>query len=375
MHTLFRTLSVASVLLAVASPSSAQQRWTLSEEIRIGSVDEGPAMFSDIRGFVVLPDGDIWVLDYKTQDIRVFDSAGKFVRVIGRRGAGPGEMRTANGLLLAPDGRVWVNDPGNSRYSVFDGEGNHVANHVIPINSFGFIWDAMIDTAGVIHDRAYFPAPGGEGKYAIRRVRPTGAIADTIPLVTCARRRPTEETTFQARSDRGGRMSQIPYVSAPVTAWDPRGYFWCAMSGEYDIVQLRAGRGDTLRRITRQVAPVPVTAAERDAVIARVKETFKDFPGVNLDFSRIPKVKPSLEALHVDDRGNLWVRRTSVDTTASAFDVFNRNGSHIATADARFAPWRYASPTIRGDHFYAIVRDEDDVPFILRARIARPREP
>ena len=83
-----RSLGVMASLLALGSPIHAQQRWTLTEELRIGSVDEGPAMFSDIRGFGVLPDGDIWVLDYKTQDIRVFDSVGKFVRVIGRPGAG-----------------------------------------------------------------------------------------------------------------------------------------------------------------------------------------------------------------------------------------------------------------------------------------------
>ena len=152
-------------------------------------------------------------------------------------------------------------------------------------------------------------------------------------------------------------MSLIPFVSAPVTTWDPRGFFWCAMSGAYDIVQLRAGRGDTVLRITRQAPPIPVTAAERDAAVARVKETFKDFPGVNLDFSRIPRVKPLLQSLHIDDGGYLWAGRTTADTTASAFDVFDRSGTHIATVEARFAPVRYFRPTIRGDHFYAMVRD------------------
>jgi hypothetical protein len=363
------------LLFAVTAPTPAQQRWTLTEEIRLGSLDEGPAMFSDVRGFVVQRGGDVWVLDYKTQDIRIFDASGKFKKTVGRAGSGPGEMRTANGMLLAPDGRVWVNDPGNSRFSVFDSEGRHVANHVIPINSYGFIWDAMIDTAGVIHEPAFFPAPGSEGKRAIRRVRPTGEVLDTIPLLSCGRVRPPEERIFQARSARGGRMSQIPFVSAPVSAWDPAGYLWCAMSGEYDVVRLRLGRGDTARRITRAVKPLPVSDGERDAEIERVKEMFKDYPGADLDFSRIPRVKPVLMSLHLDDRGFLWVRRTTADTTVSAFDVFDRAGSQIASVEARFAPSRFHKPVIRGDQFYALVRDEDDVPYILRARIVRPRGP
>jgi hypothetical protein len=227
----------------------------------------------------------------------------------------------------------------------------------------------------VVHEPAYFPAPGGEGKRAIRRVRPTGQVLDTIPLLSCGRERPPEERVFQARSARAGRVSQIPFVSAPVTAWDPRGYFWCAMSGEYDIVQLRLGRGDTARSIARDVTPIAVSDEERTAAIDRVKDTFKDFPGVNLDFSRIPRVKPVLMGVHLDDRGLLWVRRTTADTTASAFDVFDRAGLLIASVEAPFAPSRSLKPVIRGDQFYALVRDEDDVPYILRARIVRPRGP
>jgi hypothetical protein len=69
------------------------------------------------------------------------------------------------------------------------------------------------------------------------------------------------------------------------------------------------------------------------------------------------------------------VRRTSADTTASVFDVFDRTGSHVASVEAPFAPWRFLNPVIRGDQFYALVRDEDDVPYVVRARIVRPRGP
>ena len=70
-------------MLLFVSPVSAQQRWTLTEGMRIGSLDEGPAMFSDVRGFVVQRNGDVWVLDYKTQDIRIFDATGSYAIAFG----------------------------------------------------------------------------------------------------------------------------------------------------------------------------------------------------------------------------------------------------------------------------------------------------
>jgi hypothetical protein len=68
---------------------------------RIGSVDSGPASFGDIRGYAVNDRGWVFVLDYSTQDVRVFDSPGAFLKTVGRMGSGPGEFRNANGIVGA----------------------------------------------------------------------------------------------------------------------------------------------------------------------------------------------------------------------------------------------------------------------------------
>ena len=107
--------------------------------------------------------------------------------------------------------------------------------------------------------------------------------------------------------------------------------------------------------------------------IAGVKDRFKDFPGAQFDFSRIPKAKPLVQGLDVDDRGNVWVRRTTADTSKTTIDVFDRNGRLIAVTEIPFRLSSYQPLVFRDGFVYAISRDEDDVPFVVREKIGRPR--
>jgi len=60
-----------------------------------------------------------------------------------------------------------------------------------------------------------------------------------------------------------------------------------------------------------------VTRAERDSVIA----SFEQKGPSGLDFSRIPRTKPAIERITVDDQGRPWVRRTNAQGVI-AFDIY-----------------------------------------------------
>ena len=50
-------------------PDDPSPTWTLVEELRVGSVDgDGPDVFGELRGLVVLPDGGFAVLDSQAQE-------------------------------------------------------------------------------------------------------------------------------------------------------------------------------------------------------------------------------------------------------------------------------------------------------------------
>ena len=87
--------------------------------LAIGDNREGPTNFGRVRDVAITPEGDVLVLDDDAQEVRVFDSAGRFVQRIGGLGDGPTEFRYANGIELFGDRRLIVSSRGFKRYKLF----------------------------------------------------------------------------------------------------------------------------------------------------------------------------------------------------------------------------------------------------------------
>jgi hypothetical protein len=77
----------------------------------IGGADTGPASFSDFRALAVDAHRRLYVLEAREREVRVFDSAGRFMCAIGRAGRGPGEFTEPNCLAMGPADRLHVDDP------------------------------------------------------------------------------------------------------------------------------------------------------------------------------------------------------------------------------------------------------------------------
>lgn len=80
----------------------------------------------------------------------MFGPDGSHLRTFGGKGAGPGELGDANGMVLRRDGFLWVNDPRNTRLSVFHPESGVVRSTRIEVGSWGWLWDGVVDTAGIL---------------------------------------------------------------------------------------------------------------------------------------------------------------------------------------------------------------------------------
>lgn len=373
MRVIRRFAHLALGLLSVGASQAlgAQERWTLRETLRIGGEDEGPYLFSDIRGVAVGSGGTIFVLDFKAQEIRLFDAQGKFVKRVARRGAGPGEIQNANGLLTAPDGRVWVNDPSNARFSVFAPDGEFQRQVIVPIWGYQWIWEGVFLPDGALLEYLPIRSDGASSREAIRRFRPDGSLRDTLNLPGCSPRgvKP-EDMTFAGRSSRGGIYMSVPFLPTPVNAWDRRGYIWCAPRDRYVVMQLGIERGDTLTTLVRDVPPIPVTNAEREAAIAGIRKAFRERGFPDPDFSRVPRTKPVINKVDVDGAGRVWVRRAAGDSMRTYFDVWSDRGTLVATVEAPFRLFG-PRPLFRGDTVYAVTVDQDDVPAVVRAVMVR----
>jgi hypothetical protein len=359
------------LLVSLAATGRAQVQspaaWHFTEELRIGSEADDITGFSDIRGLLVDAKGNIWVLEASTQEIRVFDPRGKHLRNIGRKGQGPGEFIYADGMAMAPGGMIWVHDPQNARFSIFNQEGKFVRQQLAPSNGYGFLWVGGVDRQGRIWDQIFWRDPKNLELSWMRRATPDWARVDTLALPSCQKPGGSrEESAFKL--PRG--FAAVPYFPGPVVAADyDDSSLWCAPTGaEYEFLRLRIGRGDTLGRLSSRAERLPVTPAERDSAITRLKEFMKKAGEASLDWSRIPRVKPLIASAFVDGDGRVWVRRNAPGGT-SVFDIFSRDGRPVASLTIPLPVNAWLRPVIRNDTGYFVVQEEGEIPYIVRARI------
>jgi len=75
----------------VQAQEVCETRWTLTETLRIGSVD-GDVTLSPVGDLAVGPDGRIYLVQAWAHEVAVFLPNGRPDGVIGRAGGGPGEF-------------------------------------------------------------------------------------------------------------------------------------------------------------------------------------------------------------------------------------------------------------------------------------------
>ncbi len=99
-------------------------------------------------------------------------------------------------------------------------------------------------------------------------------------------------------------------------------------------------------------------------------ERFRSVGG-RVDERKIPDVKPLLRTFFSDDDGGrVWVMpTTSAAQSGRVLDVFDTAGRGLARATLPFALSPAPEPVCRDGLMYGVIRDEFDVPYVVRGRI------
>ena len=69
----------------------------------------------------------------------------------------------------------------------------------------------------------------------------------------------------------------------------------------------------------------------------------------------------------MSDDGDLWVRTQLQDS--EVFDVYDRAGTYHRTVLNSLKLYYWVRPVVRGDDLWAVVTDEFDVHYVVRARL------
>jgi hypothetical protein len=379
----------------------------LVPELTIGTVDgRGEYWFAVIQSVLVARDGSVWVAEggmpfEGPPQVRQYDSAGRFVRHVFRRGRGPGEYEVPRGLAQLADGRVVLRDLAlTNRINVYGPDGRYDTTWTfrtpyqsglsIAVDTAGIVWLPVEQTALARSPRAPSPVVTSAGGGFVR-LRANGTIVDTIAspqLVEAPRPRTATVPPFYPRAS---------------FAWSPHGYLATYHMSRYAI-DLRIPRrnasrgglsawgvGDGVVSVRRQVQPVVLSDAERRERRARFEAGERNErarrPG---DWGQIPDIataKPPIRTVRFGDDGRLWVQVSTPSERfepaqgvqgpssipalrwrePTVFDVFEPDGRYIGQV---VIPDDVYPMVMRGDIVWARVRVESDVSLLRRYRIA-----
>lgn len=367
---------------------------SLVPELVIGELD-GPEeyLFGEIRSVEVGEDGTIFVLDVHVPAVRVFDSDGIHLRTIGKEGNGPGEYKSPDGMAILPDGRVLVRDPPNGRITVYDAEGHFLEQW--PLTG-GFNTDRRFyvdqngrSFANTILERGTSP---WDWTYGVVVYSPAGEILDTIPAPTWDYDLPR----LTASNENSSTARGVPFHPIPTWTFSPLGYMVGGLPTEYRIDLNRSD--SSILSIEKVHQAVPVLSAEADERRQSMTRSLRRrFPGWSWNGPPIPEQKPPFKEIFTSREGDIWVSLSTegnpLMTDGEAAEVERATGSRplrffepivfdVFTSDGRYlgqvptpASFRLEpEPVVRGDHVWAVTRDELDIPRVVRFRIVPPEE-
>ncbi len=288
----------------------------LSELYRVGDEAAGDTvLFGGIGGMAVNSAGQILVADDRSMDVRVFSADGDQIGQFGRPGEGPGEFEDISSVMVGSNDSVFVYDWRRARLSSFEPETWRVSDsyRIESHDSLGDPLDVIgISEAGPI---ALF-APGislsnaGQDRYAVAaQVRRDGTVMRTL-----ARRLPHFELRiFTDRPPAGLAVRSVPFGRQSFFRYSRSGKLYSGWNETIDLL-VTSLQGEVLGRVQRNHNPVPVTRAERDAIVQ---------PD---EFDSIHRFKPAYGSIAVDDRGQVWLKSMKRQDSTAEWLVLTETG-------------------------------------------------
>ncbi len=294
-----------------------ERLWSYGEEsggddVLIGAVTQ--ALIDD--------DGNTYLLDSHISQVIVYDSAGRFVRTMGRSGEGPGEFKIPIAMGFLPGGRLGV-----------------VQMMPVRIAAFTLGGEALAD----------FPGPGTEGFASVQEIIGVGesvvmALQSTsfgsqkIMLtgnLFCLDENGNKKSTLWEKSfDQdmgdiviGGESNTV----LPVWAAGGGGNVYISPSYDRYRIDVMDLGGKTVRVIEREYESRRRTDEELD----RRKKLLEQMPaGMGNINIKIDKTDRDIQDMFVRDNGELWVvsshsQDEQKDDVLGPFDVFDREGRYI----------------------------------------------
>jgi hypothetical protein len=379
--------AIAAALLSGAcrdrdrSTPDPVRHWRSQKDLVIRLETPRDRKADEIEQLIVRPDTTLYALFAKEGRVRLFNPAGRVIRIIGGDSVGF-QVPAAMGWLQP---ELWVYDAGPREVLVFDRTGNHTSSMAVPLSAFGadsvsFVallinrsplvrtWTLPVDTA-----------PASLINSTLVRLRNPPAPPDTLlrlqdrdhwlvvqdperPDTQPVRvRQPFADAAYIAPSTHDG---MLVIVEATPPAPDQRVLRVTKINVPGDTLfsnriayQPRPLRSIHVRRMVDRIASEvhPAAPASRTRALKRSIERalYK------------PRTLPTATGLVIATDGTILIRREDTGADSVTWTVISPTGTQVATQST---PARTRFMTAGGPYLFGAERDSAGVMTIVRYR-------
>jgi 6-bladed beta-propeller len=357
-------------------PTREESRIVLATEplVTIGGPNADPAHeFFNVVGLVRLSDGRIAVANGGSNEIKIFDPEGKFLRAIGGEGEGPGEFRALSWLGVGAADTLLAADRRLNRIQAFNRDGQYLGSSTpqadfpsfFPPQPVGVMADGIIIALAYSTPR---PADGPQRPpVLIARLQRGSAVWDSLATIRGPEQMVTSTPT-------GISMASYTFGAYPDLA------IGSDVIAEIDAsifgLKLLDRAGNLLRQVVVTQPPRPVTGG---VLTAYVEDQLSHWPpgaseaerqAFRQGVLRSPHGAqlPLSRAVEMDRAGRVWVEvYPEPGTSISEFEVFDSHGDWLGRVQMPPGLDRGTNPStapgleIGANYILGVWRDEADV--------------
>jgi hypothetical protein len=356
-----------------------------AEEVgRVGSVDDPDVGFSRIGGIAVDDQGAVYVLESQDQQIRVYDEDGSRIRTFGRAGAGPGEFRNARLIGFRHD-TLAVGDAGLGRVTLFARTGEVLETLRVPpvwlepapgvmlmVEPVRFRQEGFATTVS----RMMMPPEAPRDSFLVPQVAVdrSGRITDTLRFDRWGLDDPRIRIgSLDVRIPSGPPATPLHIDAEHDTYVVERPIALAGDQAAFTVTRV-ADSGDTIFQQQIRYRPLPFPAAFVDTLVARAVRPHlhsqqADSAFIDSAIRRaltLPPYQPPVTHGRLGADGVLWLRLHEDGTDRDQWLLIEPEGRiRGAVMHSRNVRIHWSS----GEHAWAAVRDELDVPWLVRYQV------
>lgn len=319
-------------------------------------------------------EGNVYICDYRANNIKKFSASGKFVKIIGREGQGPGEFSWPFMATFAKD-RLVVWDMRNMRICAITPDGEHIKTEKISINT-GRPRKKMrsLPTGDIViqKERVFYGEQDKPQECTIEIFSPDLEHKKTIY---------SQEIWSNKYVKWKGGMGNVPQPFSLLAHWDvtPGGKIVIGFSEKYEISIYDSDKGK-LSTFSYPYNPVKVTEEDKKAHFGGMTfssgdgATTRKIPDYVEKNTKFPKFKPAFWNIMVDSEGNILVfpYRKNRQEMSRYFDAFDSEGNFIAdvqvVGDVLF-PAR-SGESFLGRYIWTVRAGEDGLMKVIKYKIS-----